>query len=208
MKCELWYSARERSGVLLRQGDTASVELKSPDAQVIWTVDAKEYAVAADLCSALLHWGNRESGETQATIRLTMAFYLNRQGEQCHISVPGWVGRNLALLPGSEDVYFGLIDFLSLVVPERGRILGYAYIERPSLVAFDGPALVIQAMKPLVLTVVNLRSTDGTEELAQEFYGRFQDSQEISRMVGERLGPQMSDWTIVQAQIHEHPKPP
>ncbi|HZF51943.1 MAG TPA: SEC-C domain-containing protein [Polyangiaceae bacterium] len=206
MKYELWYSESERSGVLLHERDTPSVGLKWPDARVIWTVNTGEYTVAADVCAAVLHWGNRESGGPQATVRLTLAFYLDRQGERCNAIVPGWVGRNLALLPGAEDVYVGLLDYLSLVVPDRSEILGYVYIERPGCVVFDGPTLVIQAKKPEVLTVVTLLSTDGTEELAQEFDGRFQDSHEISRMVSERLGSELSDWTITEAQIYDFHK--
>lgn len=200
-KYALWYSERERSGVLLGERDTSSAGLRWPDARVIWTVDTMEYAVAADLCAVVLRWGKPESVGPQATVRLTTAFYLDRQGNQCHAAVPGWVGRTFAPVPGAEGVLVGLLDYLSLVVPDHGSILGYSFIERPGCVAFDGPALVIQGKKPETLTVVSLLSTDGTEQLAQEFYGRIHDGQEISRMVEERLGSEMSDWTITQVQV-------
>jgi hypothetical protein len=201
MRHELWYSERERSGVLLRERDTSSAGLKWPDARVIWAVDTMEYAVAADLCALVLRWDKREPVGPAATVRLTIAFYLDRQGNQCNATVPGWVGQLFALVPGTDGLLVGLLDYLSLVVPDRGRILGYSFIERPGCVAFDGPALVIQAKKPESLTVVSLRSADGTEELAQEFYGRIYEDREISRMVGERLGSEMAGWTITQVQV-------
>lgn len=207
MKHDLWYSESERSGVLLHERDAPSIGLKWPDARVIWTVDTETYAIAAAACAAVLHWGNRESGGPQATVRLTRASYLDRQGEQCDVVVPGWVGRIPAPLPGAEDVYLGLLDHLDPVVPhDRGKILGYVYIERPGCVAFDGPALVIQAKRPETLTVVTLLCADGSEAMFQEFDGRFGDSREINRMVDERLGSEMSDWTITRVQVIGHQK--
>lgn len=201
MKHELWYSERERGGVLMREGDASSVPRKWSDARVIWNVRTDDYALAAEICADVLRWGSRESSGPRATVRLTVASYLDGRGERCHVTLPGWVGRYPALLPGSEEVYVGLLDYLYLAVPDHCDILGYGYIERPGLVSFDGATLVIAAEKPEVLTVVTLRSRDAAEEMAQEFYERFQDGGEVTRMLGERLGAALSEWTIAQVQI-------
>jgi hypothetical protein len=81
------------------------------------------------------------------------------------------------------------------------KLLGYVYVEQPGSIAFDGPAFVIQARAREVYTVVDLRSADGMERMWQEFDGRFEDTQEISKMVGLRLGPDVSNWTITTAHI-------
>lgn len=203
MKCELWYSEHERSGALLGESDTSLARLQWPEARVIWTVETGGYALAAKICGDVLRWGSQESSGRQATIRLTMAFYLDSRGERCHVAVPGWVGRYPTPLPGSEDVYVGLLDYLYLAAPNHGQILGYGYIERPGRVAFDGATLVIGGTRSETLTVVTLRSADGTEEMAQEFHERFRDHDELGQKVGERLGAELSNWTIVGAQaIH------
>jgi len=73
VKFELWYSDRERSGALLTASDSSSALRKWSDARMIWAVDAPEYAVAADVCAAVLRWGGSESSGSQATVRLTRA---------------------------------------------------------------------------------------------------------------------------------------
>jgi len=200
MKSELWYSEHERSGALLGEADSSLARLEWPDARVIWTAETNEYALAQEVCGDVLRWGSQEPSGPQATIRLTMAFCLDSQGEQCHFAVPGWVGRFVKPLPGSEDVYVGLLDFLYLAAPNHGQILGYGYIERPGRVTFEGATLVVRGTRPEVLTVVTLRSADGTEEMAQEFHEQFRDHDELARRVGERLGAELSSWTIVGAR--------
>lgn len=208
VKYDLWYSERERSGALFHERDSLSGRQKWADARIIWTIDADTYAEAADNCDLALTWRNRSADESVAippcasSIRITLAFYLNAQGKDCHIPVPGWVGRIPALLPGTECIYLGLLDHLMGVYPDDFvKLLGYVYVEQPGSIAFDGPAFVIKGRAREVHTVVDLRSADGKERMWQEFDGLIEGEQEISRMVGLRLGPDMSNWTITTAHF-------
>ena len=148
----------------------------------------------------MLRWGSQEPSGPQSTIRLTMAFCLDSRGERCNFAVPGWVGAFLKPVPGLEETYVGLLDFLYLAAPNHGRILGYGYIERPGRVTLEGATLVVRGTRPEVLTVATLRSADGTEEMAQEFHEPSRGHDELARRVGERLGAELPNWTIVAAQ--------
>jgi hypothetical protein len=205
---DLWYSERERSGALLHERDSSLARQQWPDARIIWTIDADTYAEAAQNCEVVLSWGNRISEELrmiparEPSVRITLAFYRDAQGKECHIAVPGWVGRMPALVPGTECLYLGLLDHLAPVRPDDfGQLLGHVYVERAGRTAFDGTTFVIQASAPQELTVADLRSVDGRERLWQEFDGRYEDRQKISTMVGLRLGPAMSDWTITMSHV-------
>ena len=200
MKSELWYSEHERSGALLGEADSSLARVDWPDARMIWSVETDEYALAQEICGDVLRWCSQEPSGAQATIRLTMAFCLDSRGEKCNFTVPGWVGRFPKPVPGSEDMYVALLDYLYWAAPNRGQILGYGYIERPGRITLEGATLVVRGTRPEVLTVVMLRSADGTEEMAQEFHEPFRDYDELARRVGERLGAELSNWRIISAE--------
>lgn len=113
------------------------------------------------------------SGSLEPTRRVTMGMYLDENGDERHLEVPGWVG---------------VIPHLAAAGVPPTRRLGQLYVERPY------PDL---ATAPAEITSVDLRSTDGNVRMVQEFVGRIEDEKQILERVSERIGPDMPHWRIV-----------
>jgi hypothetical protein len=194
MKYELWYSDAEHSGVLLAAADASSETLKPRDARVIWSVDAETYAEAVRQREEFLASCERAGTVTAvrrepSTTRFTMAAYRDRDGQQRSITAPGWVGMVQAFAQAN-------VDF--------SEILGQMYFERPGLDAPLDTGEFLSGLPALgvkEITVVDLRSADGTERMCQEFHGRIEDVPRIRFLVWQRLGADMPQWNIVYSYV-------
>jgi hypothetical protein len=51
------------------------------------------------------------------------------------------------------------------------------------------------------LTVVDLRSYEGDSRMFQEFSGRIEDRTRLGELVSQRLGPNTTEWRIVEAAV-------
>lgn len=198
VKFELWYSPSEQAGVLLHESDRSSSQLKASDATVIWSVEAENYQEARQkrdeyLESERSHFASI-SPDT-ATTRFTFAEYPDGVGQRRSLTAPGWVGMVQPLIDEGVEVSF---------------ILGQMYFERPgSHASLDMGEFLreVAALGIEELTVVDLRSIDGTKRMCQEFYGRIEGQERISYLVWTRLGPEMSNWRIVEATVLRGPAP-
>jgi hypothetical protein len=202
---ELWYSESECLGVLLHEGDRAS--LKGPDARVIWTVEASSYAEAVqkrdeflastgtafaslgdhDACQRFLASGaytpdrTERSASREPTTRVTQGAYLDDDGNEQSFEVPGWV----SILPR-------LAAHLAETKTGLSLLLGQVFIERPNRELTS----VLDE-----LTVVDLRSYQGDSRMFQEFSGRIEDRTRLGELVSQRLGPSATKWRIVEAAV-------
>jgi hypothetical protein len=114
---------------------------------------------------------------SEETTRVTIVSYIDQNGQQGTMEVPGWVGA----MPHFMDAR---IDF--------SEVLGQAYVERPYETTRDAPD---------ELTVADLRSLDGMVRMFQEFSGSIQDKAQIRRLVIRRLGSEAGKWQIVSAHV-------
>ena len=190
MKYELWYSPSEMAAVLLHESDRSSSQLKAPDATVIWSVEADTYQEACQKRDEYFV-SERSNFATfpDTTTRFTIAEYLDRDGQQRSLAVPGWVGMAKPLMDAGVEVSF---------------VLGQLCVERPGTDApFDMAEFSRQAgaLGFEELTVVDLRSIDGMKRMCQEFYGRIEGQERIWYELWRRLGPEMSNWRIVEAMV-------
>ncbi|HET6279806.1 MAG TPA: hypothetical protein VFH73_02525 [Polyangia bacterium] len=118
-----------------------------------------------------------EPTSSEATTRVTMGMYLDEDGEERSLEVPGWVGVVPNLVAANVDAL---------------RMVGQFYIERPYRDL---------ASAPTVITAVDLRTSDGKQRMVQEFAGHIEDQAEVRNLVRQRLGPEMAHWMIVTAHI-------
>lgn len=177
MTYELWYSEAECSCLLLCTGDRTMEAHKGPDACVIGTVEADSYDEARAWRDALL----REKGlgtlrtvrcrPEEATTRVTLLMYLANGREESH-ELAGWV---------ATKPYFTEMRL------DPTAILGQLWVERPYR---------YQSEMPDTLTIVDLRSVDGTQRMFQELTGHVHDPELIEQLVARRLGAQMVGWRI------------
>lgn len=203
MKYELWYSESECWGVLLCEGDMSS--LKGPGARVIWTVEANTYKEAAqkrdeflertgtEFVSSRDHDGlqkffasdaykrerSKRSTSREPTTRVTSVVYLDGDGNQRSVDVPGWV----AITPD-------LVALLAEAETGFSMIMGPIYFERPYSDLTSAPDEI---------TVVDLHSYDGTSRMVQEFSGHIHDKAQLNELISQRLRPNVPHWRIVQS---------
>lgn len=111
------------------------------------------------------------------TTRVTTVGYIDQNGDQATLEIPGWVG--------------AVSHFMAAEI-EFTHVLGQLYIERPYASMKDAPS---------TLTVADLRSVVGDERMLQEFDGVVQDPAQISEGVSQRLGPEMPKWRIVSTIV-------
>jgi hypothetical protein len=110
---------------------------------------------------------------SSATTRVTVVFYIDDEGEK-RLELSGW-GPSIQ----------GIID--SGIEPNF--LLGQIWVERPYRTLTDAPR---------TLTVVDLRSIDGNQRMAQEFAGHITDKPQISELLAQRLGTDLSKWRPVE----------
>lgn len=122
----------------------------------------------------------------EATTRLTIAVYLDDDGEQQRVEIPGWVG-----------AMQGLADHLRATGKGLSSTLGQLYMERPYADLADAPD---------VMTVVDLRSNDGKDRMVQEFVGAIEDQHVLTRLLRRRLGPLAAQWTPKESTIMQRPR--
>ena len=197
MKYELWYSASECSAVLLHESDRGSRQLKPADAIVIWEVEAETYDEALQGRDEFFKsWESSGQGTVDrdtSTTRFTMAMYVDEDGQERSLAAPGWVGMFPKLIEADINA---------------SMLLGQMYFERPGGCApLDTGEFLseVRAAGIKEITVVDLRSADGMKRMCQEFYGRIEGIERISNMLQGRLGPEMSNWTVVVAHVLGHP---
>ena len=189
MKYELWYSPIEKTALLLQESDDSA--RSAAHAGVSWRVEADTYQEACAKRDEYLELLGADFvvGSNTHTTRFTMAVYLDESGEQRSLNAPGWVGMLQPLIDKR-------IDF--------SAILGQMYIERPGphapfeMAEFfrQGVALGVDA-----ITVVDLRSIDGTERMCQEFFGKIEEHEPLVALIGLRLGAELSRWRIADTVI-------
>lgn len=205
MKYELWYSEPECFGILLAEGDTAS--LKGSRARLLWTVEASTYQEAVQKRDAFLEGTDStfvslrdrdalraffasgayrpDRSSTAAargsTTRATIVVYLDDDGERRSLEVPGWANLTPELVAQLAEAGAGL-----------SAILEQIFLERPYRDLAGAPAEI---------TVVDLRSHDGNARMIQELSGHLHDQAQISELVSQRLGPAVAHWRIVQATL-------
>lgn len=205
MKYELWYSEAECFGVLLAEGDTAS--LKGSRARLLWTVEASSYQEAVQkrdeflerTDSTFVSLRDREAlrgffasgaykpdrstiaASREPTARATLVVYLDEDGERRSVEVPGWA----SLTPE-------LVEQLAETTTGVWVIVEQIHIERPYRDL---------ARAPEEITVVDLRSYEGKGRMIQEFSGHIDDQAQIGELVSRRLGPTVPHWRIVEATL-------
>ena len=110
---------------------------------------------------------------SSATMRVTIVHYIDEEGQK-ELELSGW-GPSLP----------GLID--SGI--EANFLLGQVLVERPYRTLTDAPRK---------LTVVDLRSIDGNQRMAQEFAGHIADRTQIDELLAQRLGTDLAKWRPVE----------
>lgn len=195
MNYELWYSPSEASAVLLQESDRSSLYLKPPDATVIWRTDTATYQEALDKRDEYLNSLRSDFviRLDNSTTRFTIAIYLDNNGQEHSITAPGWVGMVQPLIDQRADI---------------SSILGQMFVERPGRDAsFDMAEFSKQVSELGVkeITVVDLRSVNGLERMCQEFHGRIERQERLSYMLLQRLGPELSNWRVVETVIFRNP---
>ena len=99
-------------------------------------------------------------------------------------------------------------DTYQEAVIKASVLLGQMYFERPGGCApLDTGEFLseVRAAGIKEITVVDLRSADGMKRMCQEFYGRIEGIERISNMLLRRLGPEMSNWTVVVSHVLGRP---
>jgi hypothetical protein len=199
VKYELWYSASEKNAVLLHESDRSSSYFKAADATVIWSVEADTYDEARQKRDEYLE-SERPNlvflSRDRSTTRFTYAEYLDGNGQTRSLTAPGWVG-----------MVRPLMDALDARV-EVSVIVGQLFFERPGAHASMDMGEFLRQVAALgieELTIVDLRSVDGTKRMCQEFYGRIQGPERIHCMVRERLGAELPNWQIVESTVLRGP---
>jgi hypothetical protein len=185
MKYELWHSESDGSYMLFLEGNRSAHEFKKRNARVIWTIEANTYKEALgkhDIflgLSELQPGRSEQSASRELTTRVTVVMYLDEDGTKRFVEVPGWVG---------------VIPRLARAKLSFSTGLGQVYVERPYCDLANTPGEI---------TMVELRSADGMRRMFQELPGRIDDKGQISELVHQRLGANMSRWRIIVAHVPE-----
>jgi hypothetical protein len=111
------------------------------------------------------------------TTRVTIVSYIDQEGQQGTLEIPGWVG--------------AVPHFIEARI-QFTHVLGQAYVERPYSTRKDAPT---------ELTVADLRSANGMERMFQEFAGIIHDNARIGVLVNQRLGLDAGQWEIVSTHV-------
>jgi hypothetical protein len=191
MKYELWYSPSEAAAVLLHESDRSSLYFKASDATVIWRIDTATYQEARQKRDEYLDSLRSDFVicSDNSTTRFTIAVYLDKNGQEHSIAAPGWVGMVQPLIHKRVEI---------------SSLLGQMYVERPGRDAsFDMAEFSrqVSALSVKEITVVDLRSVNGLERMCQEFHGRIEGQERIWYMLRQRLGPELSNWRVVETVI-------
>ncbi|HEX2835228.1 MAG TPA: hypothetical protein VHW00_19600 [Thermoanaerobaculia bacterium] len=197
MKYELWYSPSEASAVLLHESDRSSLYFKASDATVIWRIDAATYQEACQKRDE--HLDSLRSdfviSSENSTTRFTIAVYLDQNEQEHTVAAPGWVGMLQPLMQERAEIR---------------SVRGQMYVERPGRDAsFDMAEFLshVSTIGVKEITVVDLRSTNGLERMCQEFYGRIDGQERLWYMLHQRLGPELTNWRVVETVIFRGPDP-
>ena len=121
------------------------------------------------------------TNQEESTTRVTIAIYLDDDGQEQRVEVPGWVGAAQALIDHVASTGGGL-----------ATVLGQLYMERPYADVADAPNL---------MTVVDLRSTDGNDRMVQEFAGAIQDETVLRHLLVGRLREESPKWMPVESYV-------
>lgn len=174
MKYELWHSESEGSYMLFLEGNRSAEREKARDARVIWTAEAISYSEAIQKHDRFLGLSSLQSAGSE---RVTMGMYLDEDGNERSVEVPGWVGVVPRLVKASVRI---------------SAVLGQVYVERPCRDLTNPPGEI---------TVVELRSTDGRRRMFQVLDGQIGDLARIREIVPRRLGTDIPSWTIVATHV-------
>jgi hypothetical protein len=180
-KFELWFSESQSSSLLLFAEDHAWDHLKESDSKIMWECEAADYEEARRKRDAFC---DSEGFQIAAivspapapspTTKVTWIFYVDKNGEQ-RVEMAGW----------GPSVQF-VNEHLTERQVEACDLLGQVFVERPYREISEAPE---------ALTVVKLRSRDGTKAMIQEFVGHIPDGS-IPPLLTQRLGPDLGNWEI------------